>query len=187
MRISYAAATLLLATLARDSFAFISTPRGVIGTAAFQRQALNRLAVTASTTSAPEAETVSPDETDNIKDTTLEWKEIQKLTYRKLQKHLKARNLDTLGTTAALQARLHEACGGECVIDGGKAIGVCADEQVAQVRLQVHNMILSNLLCPRKSLTMVVSFHVVLSLTHKYLHTIVALHPHRPLQKEFRS
>jgi hypothetical protein len=139
MRISYAAAALLLAVLARDSHAFTPTPRGITGTPTFQRQTLNRLTVTSSTTSAAEAETLSPDETDIIKGTSLEWKEITKLTYRKLQKHLKARNLDTLGTTAVLQARLHEACGGECFIDGGKAIGVCADEQVAQVRLQIRN------------------------------------------------
>ena len=87
-----------------------------------------------STASAAESETVLPEETDNTKNVVLEWKEISKMPYRKLQKHLTARNLDTLGTTAVLQARLHEACGGECVIEGDKAIGICADEQVAEVR-----------------------------------------------------
>jgi hypothetical protein len=67
--------------------------------------------------------------------TALEWREIRNLPYRQLQKHLKARELEPIGTTAVLRERLHMASGGECIVDEGAAIGNCADEQIAEVRL----------------------------------------------------
>ena len=67
----------------------------------------------------------------------LGWSEVSKMTYRMLQKQLKARGLSPIGTTAALQARLYEALGGECVVEDGKAIGICDDDQVAKVRVLI--------------------------------------------------
>lgn len=135
MRISSAAAALLVGMLARHSLAFTAPSRDQPATSALHGRLVNRLSVTSSAASAAESDTLLPDEADNDKNVVLEWKEISKLPYRKLQKRLMARNLDTLGTTAVLQARLHEAYGGECIIEGDKAIGICADDQVAAVRL----------------------------------------------------
>lgn len=64
----------------------------------------------------------------------LDWKDISNLSYRDLQKHIKARELSVVGTTAVLRERLHLACGGECVVDEAydKLVGDCSeDDKVA--------------------------------------------------------
>jgi len=68
----------------------------------------------------------------------LEWKEITDLSYRNLQKNLKARKIDPIGTTAVLRDRLQMACGGECVVDEAydKLAGNCNPDDEAVLKMQ---------------------------------------------------
>lgn len=60
----------------------------------------------------------------------LDWKDISNLSYRDLQKQMKARELSVVGTTAVLRERLFLACGGECVVDeaDNKLVGDCSED-----------------------------------------------------------
>jgi len=69
---------------------------------------------------------------------SLSWKEISELSYRSLQKELKARELSAVGTTVVLRERLHLANGGECVVDESydKLVGDCSESDAAALTME---------------------------------------------------
>lgn len=82
------------------------------------------------------ADVVTEDDNNKIIE-SLEWKEISDLSYRSLQKQLKARELSAVGTTAVLRERLHLACGGECVVaDDEKLVGDCSASDEAALTMK---------------------------------------------------
>lgn len=104
--------------------------RGLVG-----MEARSRLSV-----SSPVEETSASSNSVDTEEATLEWKDITCMTYRQLQKHLRARDLDPIGTTAVLRERLHMATGGECVVlndETGETVGECEGE----IKVSTRNVV----------------------------------------------
>jgi hypothetical protein len=122
MRFNSAALVVLLSLHGTGAF----SPAALSARVLVGMEARNRLSV-----SLPIEVTSATSNSVYTEEATLEWKDITCMTYRQLQKHLRARDLDPIGTTAVLRERLHMATGGECVVlndETGKTVGECEEE-----------------------------------------------------------
>ena len=151
MRFNIPAITVLLTLQAQHSNAFSTASLRALATTDRSHLVLHAAGTAQSSSAA--ASSSSSDAPVVVNDLAgteiIGWKDISSMPYRQLQKHLKARQLDPVGTTAFLRERLHAACGGECIIEDFKAIGICDEEQMAQVCVSVflkilHQINLSN-------------------------------------------
>jgi hypothetical protein len=133
MRFYFPAITVFLTLQAQKSHAFSTSSLRALVPATQRSHITLRVTSTAQSSAAASSSDVPVVVNDSAGMEIIGWKDISSMPYRQLQKHLKARQLDPVGTTAVLRERLHAACGGECVIDELKAIGNCDDEQMAQV------------------------------------------------------
>jgi hypothetical protein len=138
MRFNIPAITVLLTLQAQNSNAFSTSSLRALATATDRSHSILHATSTAQSSSAAASPSDAPvDVNDSAGPEIIGWKDISSMPYRQLQKHLKARNLDPVGTTAILRERLHAACGGECIIEDLKAIGNCDEEQMTQVCVSV--------------------------------------------------
>jgi len=135
MKFSLGAITVLGASLQQCNAFVPNQPLGAQFASEITSTATLRVA--APETDATATKSNSSEKTIRI-EKNLEWEEITELSYRSMQKHLKARGLNTFGTTAVRRERLHEACGGECVIDEtyDKLVGDCQPDDDAFLKMK---------------------------------------------------